>query len=46
MFSKYPNAVMKNTTVRALADLKNGSEKGRKIMAKERIRNQESMFVG
>lgn len=32
---EYPNAVVKNTTVRALADLKTGSENGRKIMARK-----------
>ena len=32
---EYPNAVTKNITVRNLADLKAGSDKGRKIMLKE-----------
>ena len=32
---EYPNAVVKNTVVRSLKDLSEGSEKGKKILSKE-----------
>ena len=38
---EFPNAVVKNTTLRNLKDLKDGSERGQKIMSKEEYEIKE-----
>ena len=43
---EYPNAVVANTTLRSLSDLKEGSEKGRKIMTKEEYEIQNLYSSG
>ena len=43
---EYPNAVTKNTAFRKLQDLKDGSDRGRKIMTKEEYEVKKLYTVG
>ena len=44
--TEFPNAITKNTTTRTLNDLKEGSEKGNKILRKEEYTVKNLLAIG
>ena len=44
--TEFPNAITRNTTTRTLNDLKESSEKGRKILTKEKYEVKNILSVG